>query len=651
MHIHAIRWRQRLDCPERLEGDRWIRVILPAEKLCHCALPYWVRCLTSESCMMLIAGRHAMIRDAEGRPYIDSYASLRGEVTPPTRDKWTTLLKGKGEKPIGKGIVFLVIEEMVPKRATRAMIDQRCSLAALAARDANRNGDDSHTSGTGTEGVVELIQWFERMETIFRISNCPVENQVKFSTCTLLKDEADYGIFESEGDDVLSIKARKPCKRAVEWPPEPNANNNRTRDRTLAGPIPQRLVKGSHTGDLNPYALNATITTTVRVLQNATNATKLAILLGTVGVQEVPTMLTIRGALGQARNLLASSVEFKDTTRGNAKVKNKQNMEIQLVLISLNPTLLPTSIYQGSGKVYVVGRAGTNPDSNIVTGTFLLNNRYASILFDTGADRSFVSTAFSSQMDITPSTLDHYYDVELADERIIGIHAKRMSSLFGNVTTNEVEDKSEKKRLEDVPIVRDFPEVFPEDLPGLPPTRQVEFQIDLVPGAAPVARAPYRLAPSEMKELSEQLKELSDKGFIRPSSTPCGRSGPVFLKKDRSFWDVLCGITKIQGGFSKIAQNDDKLTERNEGQVWVGPPIRFSDINKEAAFQLLKQKLCSAPILALPEGSEDFIAYCVASKKGLGVVLMQREKVIAYASRQLKIHEKNYTTHAWNLRA
>ncbi|GKA40387.1 putative reverse transcriptase domain-containing protein [Tanacetum coccineum] len=89
---------------------------------------------------------------------------------------------------------------------------------------------------------------------------------------------------------------------------------------------------------------------------------------------------------------------------------------------------------------------------------------------------------------------------------------------LAHVTTKEIEDKSEKKRLEDVPIVKDFPEVFPEDLPGLPPTRQVEFQIDLVPGAAPVARAPYRLAPSEMKELSEQLKELSDKGFIRPTS-------------------------------------------------------------------------------------------------------------------------------------
>ncbi|GJR75819.1 putative reverse transcriptase domain-containing protein [Tanacetum coccineum] len=271
-------------------------------------------------------------------------------------------------------------------------------------------------------------------------------------------------------------------------------------------------------------------------------------------------------------------------------------------------------------KVYVVGNAGANPD-NVVAGTFLLNNRYAYILFDTGADRSFVSTAFSSQIDITPSTLDHYYDVELADGRIIGLntilkgctlnflnhqfHVNLMpvelgsfdaiigmdwlakyqavivcaekivripwrnktliihgdGSTQGNVTrlniisctkaqkymekgfpiflahitAKEVEDKSKEKRLEDVQIVQDFPEVFPEDLPGLPPTRQVEFQIDLVPGAAPVARAPYRLAPSEMKELSEQLKELSDKGFIRPSSSPWGAPVLFVKKKDGSF--------------------------------------------------------------------------------------------------------------------
>ncbi|GKD47535.1 putative reverse transcriptase domain-containing protein [Tanacetum coccineum] len=106
---------------------------------------------------------------------------------------------------------------------------------------------------------------------------------------------------------------------------------------------------------------------------------------------------------------------------------------------------------------------------------------------------------------------------------------------LAHVTAKEVEDKSEKKRLEDVPIVQDFPKVFPKDLPGLPLTRQVEFQIDLVPGAAPVARAPYRLAPSKMKELSEQLKELFEKGFIRPSSSPWGAPVLFVKKKDGSF--------------------------------------------------------------------------------------------------------------------
>ncbi|GKC42518.1 putative reverse transcriptase domain-containing protein [Tanacetum coccineum] len=106
---------------------------------------------------------------------------------------------------------------------------------------------------------------------------------------------------------------------------------------------------------------------------------------------------------------------------------------------------------------------------------------------------------------------------------------------LAQVTSKKAEDKSEEKRLEDVPIVREFLEVFPEDLPGLPPARQVEFQIDLVPGAAPVARAPYRLAPAEMQELSTQLQELSDRGFIRPSSSPWGAPVLFVKKKDGSF--------------------------------------------------------------------------------------------------------------------
>nr|GFC35284.1 hypothetical protein [Tanacetum cinerariifolium] len=173
-------------------------------------------------------------------------------------------------------------------------------------------------------------------------------------------------------------------------------------------------------------------------------------------------------------------------------------------------------------KVYAVGNAGTNPNANTVTDTFLLNNCYASVLFDTGADRSFVSTAFSSQFDIAPTVLDHDYAVELADGRIVCV----------NTAVIVCADKIVR-----IPWGREtlIFHVFPEDLPGLPTTRRVVFQIDLIPGVAPVTRAPYRLAPPEMKELSEQLKELSDKGFITPSSSPWGAPILFVKKKDGSF--------------------------------------------------------------------------------------------------------------------
>ncbi|GJW01339.1 putative reverse transcriptase domain-containing protein [Tanacetum coccineum] len=342
------------------------------------------------------------------------------------------------------------------------------------------------------------------------------------------------------------------------------------------------LVKRGSTRDHYPCVPNATITTKGHVLPDVTSARRLAIWLVTAG--------------GHYKR---DCPKLKNGNRGNQRGNGST-----------------------PAKVYVVGNAGTNPDSNIVTGTFLLNNCYASILFDTGADRSFVSTTFSSLIDITPTTLDHYYNVELADGKIIRIntiirgctlnfldhpfnnnlmpielgsfdvivgmdwlakyhavidcaekivripwgketliiHGDRSNQgngtrlniisctkthkyllkghhvFLAHVTTKETEDRSGEKRLEDVLIVRDFPEVFPEELPDLPLTRQVEFQIDLMPGASPVARAPYRLAPSEMKELSEQLQELSDKGFIRPSSSPWGAPVLFVKKKDGSFW-------------------------------------------------------------------------------------------------------------------
>nr|GEY28410.1 putative reverse transcriptase domain-containing protein [Tanacetum cinerariifolium] len=376
---------------------------------------------------------------------------------------------------------------------------------------------------------------------------------------------------------------------------------------------------------------------------------------------------------------------------------------------------------------------------NTTSGTFLLNNRYASILFDTGADRSCISTAFSSLANIDPTPLGSSYDVELADGKIVEIYTiirgctlnflnhpfnihlilvelgsfdiiigmdwlrkyhaiivcdeklvhvpygnetlifhgnknenKRESRLtviscskaqeymtkecqifLAQISAKKVEDRPRGKQLKDVPIVRDFLEVFPEDLLGLPQARPVEFQIDLIPGAAPVARVPYRLAQSKMKELSEQLQELSDKGFIRPSSSPWGAPVLFVKKKDGSFKmcidyrelnkltvknryplpriDVL--FYKLQGSsiYSKMDLRSDPAKIESI-KDWPSPKTP-TEIRQ---FLGLAGYYRSAPILALPEGSEDFVVYSDASHKGLGVVLMQREKILKVQIEALK---------------
>ncbi|GJS66928.1 putative reverse transcriptase domain-containing protein [Tanacetum coccineum] len=303
---------------------------------------------------------------------------------------------------------------------------------------------------------------------------------------------------------------------------------------------------------------------------------------------------------------------------------------------------------------YVMGNAGKNPDANVVTGTFLLNNHYASILFDTGADRSFVSTAFSSLIDIVPITLDHDYDVELANRKIIRVNTIIRGCIlnFLNHPFN-IDLMLVELGCFDVIIGMDwlvkyhvFPEVYPEDLLGILPTRQLEFQIDLVPGAAPVAQALYRLAPSEMKELSNQLKELSDKGFIRPSSSPWGAPVLFVKKKDRSFWMCIdyrelnkltvknrYPLPRIDDLFDQL-QGSSVYSKINMRSDYHQLRVREEDIPKTAfrtryshyEFQVLKQKLCSAPILDLLEGAENFIIYSDASHKGLGGILVETSR-------------------------
>ncbi|GKE40207.1 putative reverse transcriptase domain-containing protein, partial [Tanacetum coccineum] len=257
-----------------------------------------------------------------------------------------------------------------------------------------------------------------------------------------------------------------------------------------------------------------------------------------------------------------------------------------------------------------------------------------------------------------------------------------------------------------MPIIQDYLEVFLEDLPGLPQMRQVEFQIDLVLGATPVSCAPYRLAPTELQELSTQLQELSDKGFIRPSSSSWGSLVLFFKKKDGSFWmcidyHELNELTvknryplsriddlfdQLQGSrvYSKIdlrsgyhqfrVREEDilKTTFRTRYGYYEFQVMPFGLTNAPASeeehaehlkliLEVLKKeefegihvnpaKIESIKDWELPKTpteirSEKFVVYCDASRKGLGIVLMQREKLIAYASRKLKIHENNYTTH------
>ncbi|GJU66401.1 putative reverse transcriptase domain-containing protein [Tanacetum coccineum] len=530
----------------------------------------------------------------------------------------------------------------------------------------------------------------------------------------------------------------------------------------------------------------------------------------------------------------------------------------------------------------VVENPQQNP--NVVTGTFLLNDHYACILFDSGAEKSFVSSAFTPFIDIAPTALNTSYEVELADRKVVSTNTilrsctlvllnhvfkidllpTRLGSFdviigmdwlsyhrafidcyekivripLPNGEILEVQGerpekdpgslaciKANEKKLDDIQVVRDFPEVFPDDLSGLPPVREIEFRIDLIPGASPVVKSPYRLAPSEMLELSNQLKELQDKGFIRPSHSPWGapvlfvkkkdgamrmcidyrelnkltiknryplpriddlfdqlqgaccfskidlRSGyhqlrvreedipktafrtryghfeftvmpfgltnapAIFidlmnrvckpyldkfvivfiddiliyskseeehefhlktildlLKKEKLYakfskcefwlkevqflghvvnrdgihvdpskvesvknWKIPESSTEIRSflglagyyrrfieNFSKIAKPLTLLTQKNKTYVWGD--------KQDEAFRILKEKLC-VPMLALPDGPDDFVVYCDASKQGFGCVLMQRGKVIAYASRQLKKHEKNYTTHDLELGA
>ncbi|GJR68169.1 putative reverse transcriptase domain-containing protein [Tanacetum coccineum] len=451
--------------------------------------------------------------------------------------------------------------------------------------------------------------------------------------------------------------------------------------------------------------------------------------------------------------------------------------------------------------------------SNIVTGTFTLNDHFATTLFDSGADYSFVSTTFMPLLGLEPSDLGFRYEIEIASGQLVEInkvikgckleiegyvfdidlipfghesfdviigmdwlsnykaeiicHEKvvRIPLPDGKVLRVVGERPEEKARLlmsakasdkkqEEIVVVRGFPEVFPDDLSGLPSIQEIKFRIKLIPGATLVAKSPYRLAPSELEELFVKKKDGSFRMCIDyrelnkltvKNCYPLPRIDELFDQLQGSqffskidlrsgyhqlrvheddipktafrtryghfeFTVMLFGLTNAPAIFIDLINRvcrpyfdkfvivfiDDILifsktqeehvehlrlvlellkkeklyAKFSKCEFWLrevqflGHVINGNRIHvdpskieavknwkaprtltEELAFQTLKDRLCNAHVLALLDGLEDFVVYCNAYEIGLGCVLMQRGKVIAYASRQLKIHEKNYTTH------
>ncbi|KAL0551526.1 hypothetical protein IC582_010615 [Cucumis melo] len=519
----------------------------------------------------------------------------------------------------------------------------------------------------------------------------------------------------------------------------------------------------------------------------------------------------------------------KDCPQLNMTVQKDQGVGSQIVEQS-RVSVVPTEGTSGArqkgvvgrprqqGKVYAMTQQEAEDAPDVITGTILICNVPADVLFDPGATHSFVSSIFLTKLNRMLEPLSEGLaiytpvgDVLLVNEvlrncevlvegisllvDLLPLELQRKEVVFRKPGFAEVVFRGIRKAvsrslilvLKAEKLLRKgctvflahivvFLDVFPDDLSGLPPDKEIEFTIELLPGTAPISQAPYRMASSELKELKMQLQELVDKGYIRPSVSPWGAPVLFVKKKDGTLrlcidyrqlnkvtirnkyplpriddlFDQLRGATlfskiDLRSGYhqlkvreSDIAKTAFRTRESHEEHLrivlqtlrekqlyakfskcefWleqvvflghvvsakgvsVDPqkveaivnwerPISATEVRSflglagyyrrfiedfsrlalpltaltrknvkfewsdkcEQSFQELKKRLVTAPILVLPVTGKDYVIYCDASRLGLGCVLMQDGNVIAYASRQLKEHECNYSTHDLELAA
>nr|GEV76700.1 retrotransposon protein, putative, Ty3-gypsy subclass [Tanacetum cinerariifolium] len=323
------------------------------------------------------------------------------------------------------------------------------------------------------------------------------------------------------------------------------------------------------------------------------------------------------------------------------------------------------------GRVYALGGRDASPDSNVITGTFLLNNHYAKILFDTGADMSFVSTTFSALIDITPTTLENHYDVELADGKIIG----GCDVFLAHVTTKEAKDKSEGKRLEDKDgsfrTCIDYRELNKLTVKNRYPLPRIDDLFDQLQGSSVYLKIDLRSGYHQLRVREEDIPKTAFRtryGHYEFQVMPFGLTNapavfmdlmnrvckPYLDKFVIVFIDDIVIYSKNKNEHEEhltlileLLKKEELYAKFSKCEFWI-PKVQFlGHVIDSKGIHVDPAKIESIKDWASPKTSTEIWQFLglAASHKGLGAVLMQNEKVIAYASQQLKIHEKNYTTH------